>query len=177
MLLGAKKLAFLGLLLALSVLSVILSGILEFNTLFLLAAGSFCIGIAIRESGIRFGFGFFVAAVLLSIMLAPNKMYCITFAAMGFYLIIAEYTYDMMVHIKKTGNRRIVLWVIKYVTFNAMYIPILLLLPRLVYSGSINNGLLAVVILAGQIVLFVYDRAYDYFQKNIWGKARVRLKL
>ena len=177
MLLGAKKLAFLGLLLALSVLSVILSGILEFNTLFLLAAGSFCIGIAIRESGIRFGFGFFVAAVLLSIMLAPNKMYCITFAAMGFYLIIAEYAYDMMVHIKKTGKRRIVLWVIKYVTFNAMYIPILLLLPRLVYSGSINNGLLAVVILAGQIVLFVYDRAYDYFQKNIWGKARVRLKL
>ncbi len=176
MLLGTKKLAFLGLLLALSVLTVILSGILEFNTLFLLAAGSFCIGIAIRESGIRFGFGFFVAAVLLSIMLAPNKIYCITFAAMGFYLIIAEYAYEMMVHIKKNGNRRIILWVIKYVTFNAMFIPILLLLPRLVYSGSINKGLLVVVVLAGQIVLFIYDRAYDYFQKNIWGKARVRLK-
>ena len=40
MLLNAKKLAFLGLLLAITVLLIILSGVLEFNTIFLLAGAS-----------------------------------------------------------------------------------------------------------------------------------------
>jgi uncharacterized membrane protein len=49
MLLNAKKLAFLGLLLAVTVVLIILSGVFEFNTLFLLAAASFGVGIAIRK--------------------------------------------------------------------------------------------------------------------------------
>jgi hypothetical protein len=177
MFLNAKKLAFLGLLLACTILLVVFSGILEFNTLFLLAGASFCVGIAIRESGVRFGFGFYIASLLLSFLLAPNKMYCITFAAMGWYLVISEYAYDKLTHIKSTNNRRQILWIIKYVVFNAMYIPILIYLPKLIYQGQINQLLLAVIFLAGQIVLLVYDKAYGYFQCSIWGKARGKLHL
>lgn len=175
--LNARKLAFLGLLLALTVLLVILSSVLEFNTLFLLAGASFGIGIAIRESGVRIGFGFYLASVLLSLILAPSKAYCITFAAMGFYLVTSEYAYDKMINIKKISNRRRLLWVVKYVAFNAVYLPILFLLPDLVYQGEMDKRLLIALLLAGQIALFVYDRAYIYFQKNIWGKCRKYLKL
>jgi hypothetical protein len=177
MFLNAKKLAFLGLLLACTILLVIFSGIFEVNTLFLLAGASFCVGIAIRESGVRIGFGFYIASLLLSFLLAPNKLYCITYAAMGLYLVISEYTYDKLTHIKSTDNRIQILWIIKYIAFNAMYIPILIFLPKLIYQGQINKMLFAVIFLAGQLVLFVYDKAYGYFQSSVWGKVRGKLHL
>jgi len=178
MLLNAKKLSFLGLLLACAVLLVILGGVLEFNTLFLLAAASFCTGIAIRESGLRFGSGFYIASILLSFLLAPNKLYCITFGAMGFYIVIIEYFYHKLSFVKwNTGTRKKVYLVIKLVVFNIMYIPILILLPKLIYQGTINSGLIAAFILGGQAALFIFDKAYTYFQTFVWGKLRVKLHL
>jgi hypothetical protein len=177
MLLNAKKLAFLGLLLAFDVLLVILSGILEFNTLFLLAAASFCVGIAIREAGLRIGFGFYLAGILLGLILAPNKFYCITYAAMGLYLLISEYSFDRLVNVRRISNRVKLLWMVKYITFNVMYIPMLVFLPKLIYAGSLDMMLYALLIVVGQAALYVYDRAYLYFQKFIWGKVRRYLKL
>ncbi|HWT76899.1 MAG TPA: hypothetical protein VN258_19535 [Mobilitalea sp.] len=179
MYLNAKKLAFLGLLLAFDVVLIILSGILEFNTLFLLAAASFCVGIAIRESSKQFGFGFFLASILLGLILAPNKFHCITYAAMGLYLVVVEYAFDQLAKIKGNSNsrRKSLFWLIKYLTFNVMYLPILFLLPKLIYQGNLNIKLLAVFILAGQVALFIYDKAYEYFQRSVWGKMRGYLKL
>lgn len=172
MFLSAKKLAFLGLLLAFDVLLVILAGVFEFNTLFLLAAASFCVGIAIREIGQRYGFSFYLASILLSLILAPNKFYCITYAAMGLYVVVFEYAYGRLVNVRRMSNRIKLLWAVKYITFNVMYIPMLIFLPRLIYTGKLNAGLIAALILAGQAALYVYDRAYIYFQKYIWGRAR-----
>ena len=61
-----------GLLLALTEILIILSGILEFNTLFLLGAASFSIGIIIREYGLKIGAAFYAAAVLLGFMAQIN---------------------------------------------------------------------------------------------------------
>lgn len=173
--LNTKKLAFLGLLTAVSVIMVILSGVLEFNTLFLLAAASFCVGIAIRESSNRNGFGFYLASLLLSILLAPNKLYCITYAGMGFYILIWEFTYDKLLRVQKSNNRKKLHWIIKYMVFNVMFIPMLIYLPKLIYQGEVNQGLNTVVFFGGQVVLFVYDMAYVYFQRDIWGKVRGKL--
>ena len=174
---NAKKIAFLGLLLAATTLLVILSGILEFNTLFLLAGASFGVGIAIRECKLRIGFGFYIGSVLLSFILAPNKFYCITYSAMGLYLVIIEYFFITLSNVNWKKNRIIIFWIIKYVTFNLMYIPILLFLPKLIYQGEISTGLLVILILVGQIVLFIYDTAHNYFQKGIWDKVRKNLHL
>ncbi len=176
MFLGAKRLAFLSLLLACTILLVIFSGILETNSLFLLAGASFGVGIAIRESGLRFGSGFLIAAVLLSFLLAPNKLYCLTFAFMGLYLAIAEFAWDKLALAKTGGNRNVILWVIKYAVFNAIYVPVILFFPKLVYQGELSPVFLAAILLAGQAALFVYDMAYGYFQKSIWGKIRVHIK-
>ncbi|MBP1755066.1 MAG: hypothetical protein H6Q59_1464 [Firmicutes bacterium] len=177
MLLNAKKMAFLGLLLAVTALLIILSGVLEFNTLFLLGAASFGVGIAIRESNIRYGTGFYLGAILIGLILAPNKLYCITFAAMGFYIIVIEYSFDKLVNIQNNRRRIRLYWVIKYITFNLMYLPMLLFLPRLIYQGNINPILTLILLLAGQVVLFVYDMAYNYFQKYIWSRVRNKLTL
>ncbi len=183
MLLNARKLAFLGLLLAVTVILIILSGIFEFNTLFLLAAASFGVGIAIRESSVRIGTGFYLAAIMVSLMLAPNKFYIITFAAMGLYILIIEFTFDKLNQFRwkpldsSVGNRSKIYWVLKYLAFNLMYLPMLFLLPKLIYPGELKGSLLALLILVGQIALFVFDAAYRYFQGTIWGKIRNKLKL
>lgn len=174
---NAKKIAFLGLLLAGTTLLVIFSGIWEFNTLFLLAGASFAVGIAIRECGLRIGLGFYIASVLLSFILAPNKIYCITYSAMGLYLVAIEYFFIILSKINWKKNRIILFWVIKYVVYNLMFIPILFFLPKLIYQGEINSGLLILIIIAGQIVLFIYDSAHNYFQKNIWEKVRRKLNI
>lgn len=175
MYLNAKKLAFLGLLLSVDVILLILSGIIEFNTLFLLAAASFCVGISIREGGKSMGFGFYLASILLGLILAPNKLYCITYAAMGLYIVVIEYTFDKLTHVK--GNRIRIFWILKYLVFNVMYLPMLFLMPKLFYTGTINLSIILFLLAAGQLVLFLYDKAYEYFQRYIWGKIRIHVKL
>lgn len=177
MFLNAKKLAFLGLLLAFDVILVVFSGILEINTLFLLAAASFCVGIAIREEGKSIGFGFYLASILLGLILAPNKFYCITYAAMGMYLVLIEYAFDKLVQIKNSNKRKILFWIMKYLVYNVMFLPILFLLPKLIYQGELSTWLLALLLVVGQVALFVYDQAYNYFQRSVWGKVRGRFKL
>jgi hypothetical protein len=174
MLLRAKKLAFLGLLLAVTVILVILSGILDFNTLFLLAAASFCVGIAIRETSLILGVGFFIASILLSLMLAPNKLYCLTFAAMGLYLIITEFSWSRLIKITQGIKRETIFWIIKLIVFNIIYIPILIVSPKLIYQGEIDlkSGLILILLAGGQVAIVIYDKAYNYFQKAIWGKFR-----
>lgn len=174
---NAKKMAFLGLLLSFAVILVILSGIIEFNTLFLLIAASFSIGIAIRESGIRLGFGFYIASVLLSLILAPNKIYCLTYSAFGLYLVITEFAWEFIAKAKRIKKRSVILWIIKYATFNLMFIAMLMFVPKLIYPGKIDGKILAMILIGGQVLLFIFDYAYRYFQSEMWGKIRRRFSL
>lgn len=177
MLLNAKKIAFLGLLLAVTVLLIALSGILEFNTLFLLGAASYGVGIAVRESSIRIAVGFYLAAILLGLILAPNKFYCITFAVMGLYILVIEFSFDRLARFKGNISRAKLYWMIKYITFNLLYIPMVIFLPKLIYQGELSPIIIVVMLLAGQVVLLVYDMAYRYFQQFVWGKVRNKLTL
>ena len=177
MLLNSKKLAFMGLMLAFDIILIVLSGTLEFNTLFLLAGASFCIGIAIRESNIRIGLGFYIASLLLGFLLAPNKLYCVTYAAFGLYLLIIEFTYDKLIIIGDIKKRKRLFWILKYTIFNCMFLPMLYLLPKLFYRGELSPVLIAGMLLGGQAILYIYDKAYLYFQTHIWGRFRGRLKL
>ena len=78
-----KKNGVSGLLMAFAVVLIILSGILDFNTQFFLAAAAFLIGVIIREFDLRYGLAFFLGCLILGGLLAPQKLYCITYAMMG----------------------------------------------------------------------------------------------
>lgn len=172
---NAKKLAFSGLALALCVIAIVLSGIIEFNTLFLLGLASFLIGIIIRECGMGLGFGFYLGAILLGVILAPNKLYCITFGAMGLYVVAIEFFWRHLGRIHTKMNRRVLFWVIKYIVFNVIYLPMLLLFPKLLFAGEVSSTFLIIAAAGGQIVIFIYDRAYEYFQGHVWTKFRKRI--
>lgn len=172
---NAKKIAAAGLLAAFVVVMMILSSTIETNSLFFIAAASFCVGITIREWGIRFGAGFLIASIILILFLAPNKMYCITFAGMGIYLLLVEWLWERIANSEEMKQRAVKLWIGKYVIFNMIYIPVLCFLPSLIVAKKITGILFIAVWAAGQIALFVYDRAYLYFQASVWGKLRMKL--
>lgn len=170
--LGAKKIAFCGLLLAICEILMVLSKIIDVSTLFFLAAASFCTGIAIREYGISLGFGFFMASEILGFILVPDKLHCITYGMMAFYIWASEAVWHLLYKKDPRKNWSKLFWIIKYVLFNLMYIPAVFLLPQLFYKGAYNLGVLAMLLLGGQVVLLIFDKAYDYFQDVIWGKYR-----
>lgn len=170
-----RMLAFSGLLLALCVLCMALGSVFETGTLFFLAAGSYFVGIVIREQGMKMGAAFYIAAVLLGIILAPNKFYVLTFAAMGFYILAVEGAWRFLAKGPEKLQKRGVFWGMKFILFNVMYIPIVLFFQELLFAKEISGGFLLAVLIGGQIVLVLYDNAYEYFQGRVWPGFRGRL--
>jgi len=171
----AKRVATAGLLVALSVVFLILSSIIESSSLFFIVAAAFCVGIAIREWGRLWGLGFLIASEALGFLLAPNKIYCITFAAVSIYILLYECLWRWLADSENVRNRNVWLWVGRYLIFNLLYVPTLLLAPGLLFVGKVNGIFIFVMLLLGQVALPVFDLAYRYFQSHIWGKMRVKL--
>ena len=167
--------AFSGLLLALSVVCMALGSVIETNTLFLLAAASYFVGIIIREFGMKAGVAFYLADILLGFLVTPNKFYVISFAAMGFYILAAEGSWRFLGKSSEKMQKSWIFWVMKYVVFNVMYIPMVLIFQELLFMKELSGGLLLAVLAAGQVGVWIYDRAYEYVQVHIWNKFRGKL--
>ena len=172
---GAKKVAAAGLLVAFSVIMMLLSSAIETSSLFFIGAASFCVGIAIREWGLKLGFAFFIASVGLNFLVAPSKLYCFTLVGMSLYIWMTEWLWKRLAESQKIKNRMVMLWFGKYVVFNLLYVPTLFLAPRLLFTGKINGISAIILLLFGQVVLYIYDMAYRYFQARVWGRLRGKL--
>ena len=167
----AKKTAFLGLLAALAVLLVIFGSVFESSTLFFLCAAAFCVGIADREWGVKYGGIFLAASFLVAFFVSPVKMYCFTYMAMGLYLWISEILWN---HISKSEikNKTAVLWTGRYLIFNVIYLPIVVFFPSFFIAKEIRGNILILFLFAGQVGLFIFEKAHEYFQLFIWNKLR-----
>lgn len=181
----AKKIAFSGVMLALCILFMVLGSVIESNTLALLALASFSVGIITCEFGARYGVAYLAAAIILGLLIAPNKFYCLTFAAMGLYILLDEVLWLLLkrLTVKKqmeTGKFNAGMWIAKWLIFNLMYVPIIFAFPTLLFSENMAEHYTAksvfLALVLGQIIWFIYDRIYDYFQRVIWNKYRKILK-
>ncbi len=168
----AKQVAFLGLLAAFSVLLLVLGAVFEVSTLFFICGAAFCVGIAVREWGIRWGTAFLAASTLTGLFVAPNKIYCITYAAMGIYLLLSEILFRKIASAEHIKNRTKTLWIGRYMIFNMMYVPAIVFVPQLFVEKKIEGVLWLAVWAAGQIGLWIFEKAHDYFQLFIWNKFR-----
>ncbi len=164
-----------GLLVAFSVVMMFLSSAIEASSLFFIAAASFCVGIAVREWGLKIGVAFLIASSGLNFLVTPNKLYCFTLVGMSVYIWTTEWLWKTLAESQKVQNRMVLLWVGKYILFNLLYVPTLFLAPRLLFTGKINGISAIVLLLLGQVVLYIYDMAYRYFQAQVWGKLRGKI--
>lgn len=171
-----NALAIAGLLAAFSVVMLQLSSGVESSSLFFISAASFCSGIVIREWGARMALSFDVVTILLNAFFAPDKMHVFTYSGMVIYLFVRELAWEKIADATKLKRRREIFLLTRYVVFNILYVPVLIFFPKLFVAGEISQTVIILAFFAGQIILFVYDYAYVYFQSNIWGKLRNKLR-
>ncbi len=180
----AKKMAFSGILLALTEVFIALGSILETSTLFLLAAASYFVGIVFREFGRSTGGAFYLAGVLLGVFLSPNKFYVLTYAGMGLYIFASEISWQFLggwnqkegagTDVNFIRKKQKIFLGMKYAIFNLMFLPAVCFLQEFMFGKKLPGGMLAGILFAGQFGLFVYDCAYEYVQRELWGKIRGR---
>lgn len=171
----AKQVSLLGILLAVATLMILAASVLRFNTLFFLGLASFLLGVAVRETNLRMGAAYSVAALLLAFFFMPDKFECFTYGAFLGYIFMVE-----CIKKKKKPVTRTVFLVIKLLFFNICYlIPLLVWFPGLLIQGfeeKLNPVLYILLFLAGQGVLLVFDYVYDRFIEQYWFEFRKKLK-
>lgn len=173
-----KKISFLGLLLALSILLQYLGSYLEMSTLSFLIASSLCIGIAIYETNLTIGGGFFIASIALSFLLSPNKFYWLTYCCLCIYVYLIELMRQKTIMGKK--NLSVIFWIVKLVFFNGAFLfPALLFFRDLLFATQIswNAGIYAIVVLCANITLIIFDKFYEKLIPGYWERLKRRLRL
>ena len=153
----------------------ILSSTVETSSLFFIAGASFTVGIVIREWGNKSGLGFWIASSLINFIVAPDKFYCVTYLALGIYILLSEVLWEKIAESGYLTHRRSLLWLGKFAIFNVMYVPAILFLQRLLFLRFLETWEMLLVAFLGQVALIVYDNAYRYFQGAIWGRIRIKL--
>lgn len=169
-----RKLAFAGLMLAVTIVCLYLGNIIESNTLFLLAGASYFVGIVNREAGAKMSLAFYVGALILGFFVTPNKFYILTYAAMGLYILFNEWAYFKIRKKENIRRQSVAFWIVKYLVFNVMYLPGIWFFQKLLFARTLPVWMLTGVVAAGQIAFFLYDRAYEYVQGSLWNKVRNR---
>ena len=99
-------------------------------------------------------------------------------AGMGLYILVSEIVWEHMGRrVTEEKERQYIgfFWLVRFLIFNILYIPTVFLMQDILFGKKLGIGLLAVVILLGQLGLFVYDCAYRYVQSSIWNKLRGKL--
>lgn len=176
--LKTKEAAWGGMLMALAVILIVLSGVIETSSMFLLAAAAFLAGIFQRRFKTRAGVAFVAGTFLAGLILAPQKMYCFTFAGFAIYVLVAEYL----------RGRRISFVAGMFIKGLCYHILLIIALVMVKYFigfdllfkegwieklSEIPLLFVALAIAAAEILWIVFDRAYIYFQDR-YGDIFVR---
>jgi hypothetical protein len=166
MLLKSKDVAYLGVLLGLNQIFIILSSVIETNTIILFAAAALVIGVVIVEFGGKSGIAFYAASCILGIFLTFNKIEFITY-------IIFFGLYSIVKHILELKiNNKTMLYSLKLIYFNialaAMYFTVKLFIPLKLKWW---------MILAAQALFIIYDYAFTIFITFYGENIKPKLKL
>lgn len=168
--LNTKKIALNGILGALAVICLLLATILPVNRLSFYALSSFFIAVAIIESGLKAGWLFYAATSLLSLIIVPEKLGLVPYVIFfGIYGLVKYY-------IEKLDKLSIE-YALKFVYFN-ICMGIALLFVSKLFSYSLTTKLpWWLLVIALEIVFFIYDFVYTQFINYYRDKLKPRLKL
>lgn len=165
MLLKSKKMAYLGVLLGLNQLFIILSSVIETNTLLLMMAASLLVGVVIIEFGSKSGITFYAASCILGFFLTFNKVEIFTYIIFfGLYSIV-KHLVEYRTHNKVTE------YVIKFIFFN-----ISLIVLYFVVRMFITLKIVWWMVIGAEFLFLIYDYAFTVFINYYMDKIRPKLK-
>lgn len=179
--LKSKQVAWCGIIMAIAVILQVSAGIIETSSFFLLAAASFLAGCVQRKFGLKISIAFSIGAFILGIILAPQKLYCFTFAGFCVYVLLAEYfrkkrhSYmdnDKIIkmsteYIIKGVIYHIILAAALFISFNITGLDIIFskeLLQRI--KGMSLPVMIIAAILLAEALWLIFDKAYIFFQER-----------
>lgn len=165
MLLKSRNIAYLGVLLGLNQLFIILSSVIETNTLFLFSGAALIVGVVIFEFGGKSGILFYIASCFLGFFLTFNKIEIITYIMFfGIYSII-KYLVE-----KKIENRIIEI-AVKFIYFNisllAIYFTVKIFITIKIFWW---------MIIGAEILFFIYDYAFTIFISYYINNIKPKIK-
>ncbi len=176
--LKTKEAAWGGILMALAVILIVLSGVIEASSMFLLAAASFITGIFQRRFKTRAGVAFIAGTFLIGFMLAPQKLYCFTFAGFSVYVSVAEY-------LRGKNTPAAAGMFIKGICYHVLLAAALVMVKFFIgFEALFTEGFIAwmskipvlfvvLMVVAAEALWIIFDRAYIYFQErygDIFGR-------
>ena len=168
--LNTKMIAFNGILGALAVVCLLLASVLPTNKLSFYALSSFFMAVVIIESNIRAGWLFYLATSLLSLIIVPEKLSLVPYVIFfGLYGIVKYYIEKL--------NKLLLEYILKFVYFNiCMGIALLFVSKLFGYDLTVKLPWWLLII-ALEIVFFIYDFVYTLFINYYRDKLKPRLKL
>ena len=156
----AKPVALGGSLAALSVLFLYLGSILPTGQIVLLAAASFCVGIAVAKLRVSYALVLYAAVSILALLLIPDKLVSVLYAVcLGNYPIVKLYI-EKLEKLPLEWVCKIGAYVVYAAAVYGIYELLLGGLPELQYA-------LWVVFAAGAAVFVIYDLAFSLFMTEI----------
>jgi hypothetical protein len=165
MLLKSSDIVYLGVLLGLNQLFIVLSSIIESNTMIFFTGAALMVGIIIVEFGVKAGVAFYVASCLLGFFLTFNKVEIITYIM--FFGIYSAVKYWIEIKIKS----RTIQMVIKFIYFNvslfSMYLVVRMFLTLKIFWW---------MIIGVQILFLIYDYAFTVFINYYIDKVKPKVK-
>ncbi len=168
--LDTKKIALNGILGALAVICLLLATILPTNRLSFYALSSFFIAISIIESGARAGWGFYLASCLLALIIVPDKLGIVPYAIFfGPYGLVKYYIEKL--------DKIIIEYILKFIYFNISAGIAVLAVSRLFGFEMSLKLPWWLLIIALEIVFFIYDIVYTLIINYYREKLKPRLKL
>lgn len=165
MLLKSKDIAYLGVLLGLNQLFIILSSVIETNTIILFAAAALIVGVVIVEFGGKSGIVFYIASCILGFFLTFNKVELITYIIFfGLYSII-KHLFEVKI------NNKYMLYSVKFIYFNISLTAIYLIVKLFILFE-----LKWWMILAAQVMFAIYDYAFTIFITGYINNIKPKIK-
>lgn len=172
MFLKSGKLAYGGMMTALTVILLFLSGVLESCSLVCLAAAAFITGGVAERGKPADGLLTAVAAGLLGFFLLPNKLYLTTYTAFVVYVLV----WEALSSVWQENNKKMVRWVVKGIVYHVLLTAALVSYEYLFGLQTLVQGTLLkrmvslpvvlwlAVFVAAELVWIVFDRAYAAFR-------------
>ncbi len=169
-----KRITFLGLLLALSIILQLLGSYIEVSTLSFLVLSSLCLGIAIYETNLTLGGGFLFASVAMSFLLLPDKFYCLSYGCLCLYI----YFLEMLRRKIRLLRHPMIIPIVKLLLFNGCFLfPALYFFPEFLFTVDIkwNIWIYIGIIAVANIFLILFDRLYGLMIPGYWETLKRRM--
>lgn len=152
-----KKIALCGMLTALSVVLMMLTGIITIGTFALPALAGIVAVIAVIEGSVKYGISVYIASGVISALLAPDK------EAVIYYIVFFGY-YPVIKALIERINKHFIQWVLKFLVFNVAIIAcfyasvIILSIPKESFT-IMGYYVPYLFLIVGNGVFYLYDFA------------------